>query len=198
MLTILYDRLNHCRRLNMRRIRLFTYLALVLLFCRLLIIPNSEPVNQYSLVGNNSWQDQQIYPIMELLMKIETPKTEVKKEVKIRPTPTLPKKPIFTYSKSYYVDVRASAYCPCEICCEEFADGETSTGRDASLPGVAVPDNDLLPLGAYLDIPGYGSKILCDDKGGAIKKTRIDVRFNDHDEALRWEIQYIRVKVYIP
>jgi len=104
--------------------------------------------------------------------------------------------------KPYYVEVRATAYCPCEKCCGKFADGTTSTGRDAYLPGIAV-DPKKIPLGSHVDIPGYkrgpnknGSWILCDDVGGKIKDWHIDVRFKTHQEALNWGVKRVKIRVH--
>ena len=105
-----------------------------------------------------------------------------------------------------WIDVEASAYCPCAKCTN--GDGVTASGRDASLPGVAV-DGKFIRRGEHLDIPGYkrgpnanGSWILADDTGGAMRqaakrgKVLIDVRFASHQEALNWGRQWIRVRVW--
>jgi 3D (Asp-Asp-Asp) domain-containing protein len=91
--------------------------------------------------------------------------------------------------------VEASAYCPCAICCGEHADGKTATGRDASLPGVAV-DPAVIPLGSRLDVPGVGSWRLADDTGGAIKGEKIDVRMSNHEEAKKFGRRTLRVRVW--
>ena len=104
--------------------------------------------------------------------------------------------------KSYRLWVTATAYCPCEECCGRFADGKTYTGRDANTAGVAV-DRSVIPLGARLDIPGYrrgpnknGSWILADDIGSRIVGWRIDVRFRSHEEAKRWGVKRIRIRIW--
>lgn len=87
------------------------------------------------------------------------------------------------------VRVRRTAYCPCSICCGPHADGKTAVGRSAWTPGVAV-DPSIIPLGSRLDIPGYprndGVWIPADDTGAAINGHHIDLRFDDHKEALDW------------
>ena len=106
-------------------------------------------------------------------------------------------------TQTYYrIRVRATAYCPCDICCGGYADGITATGRDALTAGVAV-DPTVIPLGSRIDIPHYnrgnnknGSWILADDVGGAIKGRRIDVRFKTHEEALNWGVRNIIIRVH--
>lgn len=96
--------------------------------------------------------------------------------------------------------VEATAYCPCEVCCGKFSDGKTATGRDASLPGIAV-DPDVIPLGSRIEIPdcklcdGKWS-VLADDVGGAIKGYRIDIRFQSHEEALEWGRKMVTIRVW--
>lgn len=104
--------------------------------------------------------------------------------------------------RSRVLTVRATAYCPCAICCGKYADGKTATGRSAFKPGVAV-DPQAIPLGAHLDIPGYtrgpngnGSWIRADDTGRLIKGNRIDVRFRSHEEAVQWGTRTIRVRIW--
>ena len=104
--------------------------------------------------------------------------------------------------KPYRIWVTATAYCPCSKCCGKHANGITSTGRDANKAGVAV-DPELIPKNSHLDIPGYkrgpnknGSWIICDDVGGAIKGPRIDVRFKTHQEALKWGVKRLLIRVH--
>lgn len=104
--------------------------------------------------------------------------------------------------KSRWLKVIASAYCPCSKCCGKHANGRTATGRNANLPGVAV-DPKVISLGDHVDIPHYprgpndnGSWILADDVGGAIKGNKIDVRFRDHEDAIKWGRKEIRIRVW--
>lgn len=97
------------------------------------------------------------------------------------------------------VKVTATAYCPCSICCGQHADGLTATGRDASKPGVAV-DPTQFALGSRFDIPGYnrnnGNWILADDTGKDIKGECIDVRFANHEEAVKWGRKTLTVRIW--
>jgi len=109
--------------------------------------------------------------------------------------------------RAVYVTVVATAYCPCEKCCGENADGLTATGTDAYKAGVAVDPGTFpegFPLGTHFDIPGYnrgpngnGSWIRADDTGRAIQGTQIDVRFRTHQEAKEWGRRKIKVRVWL-
>ena len=85
-----------------------------------------------------------------------------------------------------------SAYCPCEKCCNEYADGITASGHVIQ-PGdkfVAAPKH--IPFGTMLDIPGYGCVPVL-DRGGAIVGNKLDIYMENHDLALIWGRQYLTV-----
>jgi len=91
-------------------------------------------------------------------------------------------------------EMKVTAYCPCEKCCGQYSDGVTAIGKDALTKGVAV-DPRYISYGTTIDIPGYG-KVKADDCGGAIKDDHMDVRFQSHQEALEWGVQYLEVRIY--
>jgi 3D (Asp-Asp-Asp) domain-containing protein len=92
-----------------------------------------------------------------------------------------------------WVQVLTTGYCPCAICCEEYAAaGRTSTGRDVRVhPFGIASDHRQVPPGTVLDVPGYGRAIV-DDTGGAMRQdarqgiVHLDLRFVEHREARRW------------
>ena len=95
------------------------------------------------------------------------------------------------------VRMRVTAYCPCEKCCGEFADGITASGHKI-LPGdcfVAADRN--FPFGTELIVPDYNRdkpvKVL--DRGGAITGERLDVFFATHEKALQWGVKNLDVMV---
>jgi 3D (Asp-Asp-Asp) domain-containing protein len=91
------------------------------------------------------------------------------------------------------VEMNVSAYCPCEKCCENFADGITASGSTATGKLIAAPRN--YAFGTRMDVPGYGTALV-EDRGGAIKDNKIDLLFSSHHDALVWGRQYLTVKVY--
>lgn len=101
------------------------------------------------------------------------------------------------------VNAKLTAYCPCEKCCGKYADGITSTGRDAkTTKGVAV-DPKLIKYRSMIGIPGVGT-LMADDTGGAMRQStqkgicHIDVRFHDHQEAKEFGVKFLNIKIYEP
>jgi len=85
-----------------------------------------------------------------------------------------------------------SAYCPCERCCGDWADGFFADGTKAVGRAVAAPKS--FKFGTMIDIPGYG-KVPVRDRGGAIQGDKLDVFFPTHQEALNWGRQYLECEV---
>lgn len=80
-----------------------------------------------------------------------------------------------------------TAYCPCEKCCGEYADGLTASGTVATEGRTCAVDPDVIPLGTEIEIDGV--KYIAEDVGGAIKGNRIDICFNDHRSALQYGVK---------
>lgn len=95
--------------------------------------------------------------------------------------------------KYYYMT--ATAYCPCETCCGEWADGFTYTGDIAGKGCVAIdPKNGPLKLRQRVYIAGYGEGV-CNDIGEAIKHYDVDLCYDTHREALERGVKLIKVYV---
>jgi 3D (Asp-Asp-Asp) domain-containing protein len=71
--------------------------------------------------------------------------------------------------------------------------GITFTGTKVR-PGVAAVDPEVIPLGSVLFVPGYGYA-RAEDTGGAIKGNRIDLYFEDREEAFRWGKKELDVEI---
>ena len=98
------------------------------------------------------------------------------------------------------ITMNVSAYCPREICCEDFADGTTASGHKIKPGDVFVAAPHKYPFGTEMMIPGYadGKVVEVKDIGGAIKGNRLDVFFATHQEALEFgRIEQHPVKVKI-
>ena len=81
--------------------------------------------------------------------------------------------------------VEITAYCSCEKCCGDWADGVTASMHKLK-PGdkvVAAPKRFAFNTPMY--VPGYGFTSV-QDRGGAIKGNRLDLWFPSHKEALIW------------
>lgn len=86
-----------------------------------------------------------------------------------------------------------TAYCPCEKCCGEYADGITASGTVATEGRTCAVDPEVIPLGTEIEIDGV--KYIAEDVGGAIKGRRIDICFNDHRSALQYGVKCKEVYV---
>ena len=92
------------------------------------------------------------------------------------------------------VEMNASAYCPCGLCCGKWSDGITASGKPATGKLIAAPRN--YAFGTVMDVPGYGRAVVR-DRGGAITGNKIDLLFPTHQEALEWgRKKHLPVKVY--
>ena len=75
--------------------------------------------------------------------------------------------------------------------------GVTSTGVDLkSNPGAKIiaVDPSVIPLGSKVYVEGYGYAVAA-DKGGAIKGNRIDVFFSSKNDAYRWGVKRVKIRV---
>jgi 3D (Asp-Asp-Asp) domain-containing protein len=96
------------------------------------------------------------------------------------------------------IRMEVTAYCPCQKCCGENAEGITASGRDVSYnhSRFVAADTDVLPFGTKLIIPGYhGKPVEVIDRGGAIKGNKLDLFYPTHEEALQWGRQWVDVVV---
>ena len=99
-----------------------------------------------------------------------------------------------------WVEVVATAYCPCERCCGSYARNRpngivyTASGEEAHEGSTIAADWTLYPPGTMVEIEGIGTRIV-HDKGGAIKGNRIDIYFEDHAAALEFGRQVLRMRV---
>ena len=99
-----------------------------------------------------------------------------------------------------WTTVTATAYCPCEKCCGVWAENRpngivyTASGAIAQEGVTIAADWDVYPPGTVLQVEGLGEYIV-QDRGGAIKGLKIDVYFEDHDDALQFGRQEVRIRV---
>ena len=96
-------------------------------------------------------------------------------------------------------EFRITAYCPCEQCCGNWAknrpvdeDGSVqvfTTSGDLAVEGVTIAaDTSVLPFGTEVIIDDV--KYIVQDRGKAIKGNKIDVYFENHQDALEFGVQY--------
>ena len=103
-----------------------------------------------------------------------------------------------------WIDFIATAYCPCEKCCGVWAtkrpldDNGNPIVYGASgivlRQGVSVAaDTSIYPMGTQLEIDGIGTYTV-HDVGGGIKGNRLDVYFDNHEDALVFGRKTVRVR----
>lgn len=95
------------------------------------------------------------------------------------------------------VHMRVTAYCACERCCGEYADGITACGHEIGEGDAFAAVDGRYSFGTEMVVAGYnnGEPIRVLDRGGAIRGDRLDVFFHTHDEALQWGVKYVDVEV---
>lgn len=93
--------------------------------------------------------------------------------------------------------MRVTAYCPCEKCCREFADGITACNHMIVPGDKFVAADKRYPFGTVFIIPGYndGRPVEVLDRGGAIKGDKLDVFFDSHQQAIQWGVKFLEVKI---
>ena len=125
----------------------------------------------------------------------------------ITPTPT-PVPVITTPSPTpevEWIEFRATAYCPCKKCCGVWAtrrpideNGKViiygATGIVLQQGVSVAADTSIYPMGTKLEIEGMGTYTV-HDRGGAIKKNRLDIYFNNHADALEFGVRTVKVRV---
>lgn len=85
---------------------------------------------------------------------------------------------------------KLTAYCPCYKCSEGWG-RQTSSGATATVNHTIATDPRVIPAGTRVMI--NGREYVAEDEGGSIKGNRIDIFFEDHNEALRFGVRYADV-----
>jgi 3D (Asp-Asp-Asp) domain-containing protein len=94
---------------------------------------------------------------------------------------------------------KLTAYCSCEECCGKWAYNRPNgvvygaIGEELKEGYSIAVDPEVIPYRSEVVIDGKTYK--AQDCGGAIKGNRIDVYFEDHDDALEFGVQYAEVFV---
>jgi len=95
-------------------------------------------------------------------------------------------------SKVSLGEYKVTAYCSCEKCCGKWADGFTTSGDKATEGITIAADWSVLPEGTIIYIEGIGERVV-QDTGGAIKGKRLDLYFENHQDALNFGVQDLEV-----
>lgn len=101
----------------------------------------------------------------------------------------------------YLGEFKLTAYCSCEKCCGEWAKNRPQgvvygASGEILVAGYSVAvDPKIIDYGTEIIIDGKTYR--ADDCGGAIKGNRIDVYFDNHEDALRFGVQHADVFMVI-
>lgn len=87
-----------------------------------------------------------------------------------------------------------TAYCTCKKCCGPNAKGITASGKRARGKMIAAPRT--YAFGTVMYVPGYGTSCV-EDRGGAIKGSRLDLLFPSHKAALKWGKKRLLVTIWV-
>lgn len=108
------------------------------------------------------------------------------------------------HNRVFLGEFKLTAYCSCHKCCDFWAYSRPidENGNDIVIgangerlyQGVSIAvDPEVIPYDSkvYID----GKEYIAHDRGGAIKGNRIDVYFDNHQDALDFGVQYASVEV---
>ena len=89
-----------------------------------------------------------------------------------------------------------TAYCGCSECCGAYAEGR----GDVVYGAIGEPLTANYSIAVDPNVIGFGETVMINgqqykaqDTGGLIKGNRIDIYMDDHEEAIKWGVQYIEV-----
>ena len=92
-------------------------------------------------------------------------------------------------------EFRLTAYCACEICCNDSADGITATGTKPVQGRTIAVDEDVIPFGYEVLIGSH--TYVAEDRGGEIIGREIDIYFDSHEEAKEFGVKYANVTLIL-
>lgn len=93
-------------------------------------------------------------------------------------------------------EFRLTAYCACEICCDDSADGITATGTKPVQGRTIAVDEDVIPFGYEVIINGH-TYIAEDNAVNAITGREISIFFDTHEEAEEFGVKYANVTLIL-
>lgn len=97
-----------------------------------------------------------------------------------------------------WAEFEATAYCGCEVCCGKWSKYHRTYTGAVPQEGITIAvDPDVIPLGSqvFVQLPNDDIDVwhcyTAQDIGGAIKGNRIDIYFEDHEDALKFGRQTV-------
>lgn len=152
-----------------------------------------------SLLYSAEVEIQNIYDIKEFAVSEDDVDETEEKSVVEKPEES---QVVLESKKESLGEFKLTAYCSCEKCCGEWALNrpKDENGKDIVygstgailVAGTSIAvDPSVIPYGSQVEINGH--TYTAHDTGGAIKGNRIDVYFDNHQDALNFGVQCAEV-----
>lgn len=180
---------------------LLTVIAIIT--CTIIVFATSTESNATNDIAKSTPTESLSDTTNETVESSETPTISIESEdVPMLETPITEPQETFVSLGEY----KLTAYCPCTKCCGKWGENRpkdangniivvTASGRYAKANWTVAADTSVLPFGTRIYINGYEYEV--QDRGGAVKGNRIDIYFDDHQEALNFGVQYAEVMIKV-
>lgn len=180
---------------------LLTVIAIIT--CTIIVFATNMESNATSDIAKSTPTESLSDTTSETVESSEMPTISIKSEdVPMLETPITEPQETFVSLGEY----KLTAYCPCTKCCGKWGENRpkdangniivvTASGRYAKANWTVAADTSVLPFGTRIYINGYEYEV--QDRGGAVKGNRIDIYFDDHQEALNFGVQYAEVMIKV-
>lgn len=180
---------------------LLTVIAIIT--CTIIVFATNTESNATNDMAKSTPTESLSDATSETAESSETPTISIESEdVPMLGTPITEPQETFVSLGEY----KLTAYCPCTKCCGKWGENRptdangnlivvTASGRYAKANWTVAADTSVLPFGTRIYINGYEYEV--QDRGGAVKGNRIDIYFDDHQEALNFGVQYAEVMIKV-
>lgn len=196
------------RKNNYERIALIAFIFIVLLITCTIIVFASNAANTDESIDSRDTCSRFVVPTTETSVSENSTSENVAKD-SVESGDNAEIDTVVTEPQETFVSLgefKLTAYCPCTKCCGKWGENRptdangnmivvTASGRYAKENWTVAADTSMLPFGTRIYINGYEYEV--QDRGGAIKENRIDIYFDDHQEALNFGIQYAEVMIKV-
>lgn len=196
------------RKNNYERIALIAFIFIVLLITCTIIVFASNAANTDESIDSGDTCSRFVAPTTETSVSENSTSENVAKD-SVESGDNAEIDTVVTEPQETFVSLgefKLTAYCPCTKCCGKWGENRptdangnmivvTASGRYAKENWTVAADTSMLPFGTRIYINGYEYEV--QDRGGAIKENRIDIYFDDHQEALNFGIQYAEVMIKV-
>ena len=196
------------RKNNYEKIALIAFIFIVLLITCTIIVFASNAANTDESIDSGDTCSRFVVPTTETSVSENSTSENVAKD-SVESGDNAEIDTVVTEPQETFVSLgefKLTAYCPCTKCCGKWGENRptdangnmivvTASGRYAKENWTVAADTSMLPFGTRIYINGYEYEV--QDRGGAVKGNRIDIYFDDHQEALNFGVQYAEVMIKV-